>query len=546
MRKINKIFLGLIFLLGILVFCNFNIQETKAAWEEYSTGVTSYTWNKPVKDTFYKPGDYITFEGEVLVSSCFNTIDETGEIKFYLGTTQPPTRPADPATYGTYLGKKALRKGGSFYVDSLKVPKDFIGTPEGYAYARIYFRGRYYRTTYIIVASERIRVNHPPLANAGPDKEVFWWKSVVLEGSGSDPEGDPITFSWSCSGGQLSNSHIAQPTYTAPWVIRDSTYTCTLTVSDDKGGRASDSMNVLVKNNYPPRANAGPDKEVFWWKSVVLEGSGSDPEGDPITFSWSCSGGQLSNSHIAQPTYTAPWVIRDSTYTCTLTVSDDKGGRASDSMNVLVKNNYPPRATSLQAKLLDGCPACHYVFSWTFSDPGDSQSAYQVQVDNNSNFSSPEVDSKKIPSESTSFAPISPLSWNTEYYWRLMVWDSKDLSSSWIIGPSFTTPHAYPEPDFSWQPVRPSRGEVVIFDSGQTKTYGGTTISAYLWTITEGVGEFVDGTNNSSANPHLKFSTQTNKIKLKVTDSTGYSCESPEKTLTATLPLPQWKEIPPL
>ena len=456
MRKINKIFLGLIFLLGILVFCNFNIQETKAAWEEYSTGVTSYTWNKPVKDTFYKPGDYITFEGEVLVSSCFNTIDETGEIKFYLGTTQPPTRPADPATYGTYLGKKALRKGGSFYVDSLKVPKDFIGTPEGYAYARIYFRGRYYRTTYIIVASERIRVNHPPLANAGPDKEVFWWKSVVLEGSGSDPEGDPITFSWSCSGGQLSNSHIAQPTYTAPWVIRDSTYTCTLTVSDDKGGRASDSMNVLVKNNYPPRA------------------------------------------------------------------------------------------TSLQAKLLDGCPACHYVFSWTFSDPGDSQSAYQVQVDNNSNFSSPEVDSKKIPSESTSFAPISPLSWNTEYYWRLMVWDSKDLSSSWIIGPSFTTPHAYPEPDFSWQPVRPSRGEVVIFDSGQTKTYGGTTISAYLWTITEGVGEFVDGTNNSSANPHLKFSTQTNKIKLKVTDSTGYSCESPEKTLTATLPLPQWKEIPPL
>ena len=90
--------------------------------------------------------------------------------------------------------------------------------------------------------------NNPPVANAGPDKEVLETQSVVLEGSGSDPDGDSITFSWFCDGGTLSNPNIAQPTFTAPTVLNDTNYTCNLTVTDSHGASSTDSMNVLVKN----------------------------------------------------------------------------------------------------------------------------------------------------------------------------------------------------------------------------------------------------------------------------------------------------------
>ncbi|MBZ9572980.1 DUF11 domain-containing protein [Patescibacteria group bacterium] len=90
--------------------------------------------------------------------------------------------------------------------------------------------------------------NNPPVADAGPDKEVSEGQSITLDGSGSDPDGDPITYSWSCTGGYLSNRYTARPTFDAPSVSYDRTYTCTLTVTDDKGLTDSDSMRVRVLN----------------------------------------------------------------------------------------------------------------------------------------------------------------------------------------------------------------------------------------------------------------------------------------------------------
>lgn len=94
--------------------------------------------------------------------------------------------------------------------------------------------------------------NNPPLANAGPDKEVWEEHSVVLNGSGSDPDGHSLTYHWSCSGGYLSNPNIAQPTYTAYSVNNDTYYTCTLTVTDSQGLSGSDTMRILVRNQVNP------------------------------------------------------------------------------------------------------------------------------------------------------------------------------------------------------------------------------------------------------------------------------------------------------
>jgi len=91
-------------------------------------------------------------------------------------------------------------------------------------------------------------VNNPPNCDAGSDKTVNETQSVQLDCSASDPDGDSLTYSWSCTGGSLNNSSILQPVYTAPSVETNTDYTCTLDVSDGKGGNCSDSMVVHVQD----------------------------------------------------------------------------------------------------------------------------------------------------------------------------------------------------------------------------------------------------------------------------------------------------------
>jgi|GEM_PF-2410040 len=73
-------------------------------------------------------------------------------------------------------------------------------------------------------------------------------------------------------------------------------------------------------------------------------------------------------------------------------------------------------------------------FTWTFRDTNaqDSQTAYQVQVDDRSDFGSPEHDSGKVSSAQASHTPASAIADGT-YYWRARVWDSDDDPSNWCL-----------------------------------------------------------------------------------------------------------------
>ena len=128
--------------------------------------------------------------------------------------------------------------------------------------------------------------NHPPVAEAGDPKEVDETQSVILDGSGFDEDGDPMTFSWICDGGTVSPSSgsvslsgNATTTYTAPEVDADTIYTCRLTIIDDKETSDSDLVVLTVKNLVKPVENKKDStkyssKEVFLisdsdWKNVL-------------------------------------------------------------------------------------------------------------------------------------------------------------------------------------------------------------------------------------------------------------------------------------
>jgi len=71
-------------------------------------------------------------------------------------------------------------------------------------------------------------------------------------------------------------------------------------------------------------------------------------------------------------------------------------------------------------------------FAWTFSDPdlSDSQSAFRFQLDDNSDFTSPLIDTEKVPSTSSWMVQMLPNA-ISEYNWRVNTWDNHDLEGSW-------------------------------------------------------------------------------------------------------------------
>jgi SdrD B-like domain/PKD domain len=95
-------------------------------------------------------------------------------------------------------------------------------------------------------------INHPPVADAGPDQYVDQTMpasaQVTLDGSGSsDPDNDPLTYTWTGPFGTATGPH---PTVTLP----AGTSTVTLTVND---GLASDTDRMAVAVYPPITAAAG-------------------------------------------------------------------------------------------------------------------------------------------------------------------------------------------------------------------------------------------------------------------------------------------------
>jgi len=63
--------------------------------------------------------------------------------------------------------------------------------------------------------------------------------------------------------------------------------------SEERGGLRAPQIGSTVTppqpqvTNAPPIALAGPDQVVFRNTTILLSGSGNDPDGDPVTYSWS-------------------------------------------------------------------------------------------------------------------------------------------------------------------------------------------------------------------------------------------------------------------
>lgn len=201
--------------------------------------------------------------------------------------------------------------------------------------------------------SQAQAANLRPVANAGPDQVVGKMASVSLTGSGSDPDGSIVAYRWLQTAGPAVNldaSSQASASFIAPTLAAQKKLTFRLTVTDNKGGTASDSVVVTVRANAKPVANAGPDQVVNRNLATSLVGSGSDVDGQIVSYQWLQTAGPsvtLSGADRASASFIAPMVASQTRLVFRLTVTDNDGAAASDQVAITVRAvNAQPSANA--------------------------------------------------------------------------------------------------------------------------------------------------------------------------------------------------------
>jgi hypothetical protein len=183
------------------------------------------------------------------------------------------------------------------------------------------------------VATVSITVNAPPTVTidaAGPVDESA--APIALAAHAADPEGAPVTLSWTTSVGT-----IVQLGDTATLAADDGPAVAHVTVvaDDGSGGKATTSIDVVVQN-VPPSADAGPDVAGVWGTPVTLTGAvPTDPSAADtdagLASTWTFGDGSNGDGPVATHVYAQPGV-----YTATLTTRDRDGGESSDASIVTV------------------------------------------------------------------------------------------------------------------------------------------------------------------------------------------------------------------
>jgi PKD repeat protein len=160
----------------------------------------------------------------------------------------------------------------------------------------------------------------------------------------SDPDGGSLSYSWEFGDGTTASGVAPGHTYSSA-----GTYTVTLTVEDDEGDTDTATRTVTVPSNSPPSVTIDTPSggtTVDEGETVDLSSTISDPDGTVTSVTWSATSGTVNGPDAENTTYTAPDVVTNCETTIEITVEDDDGATASESVTVFVKDTTLPVSVS--------------------------------------------------------------------------------------------------------------------------------------------------------------------------------------------------------
>ncbi|XP_023200816.1 dyslexia-associated protein KIAA0319-like protein homolog isoform X1 [Xiphophorus maculatus] len=204
--------------------------------------------------------------------------------------------------------------------------------------------------------------DYKPVANAGPNQAIQLPRnSITLYGNQSTDDHDNLGYEWSLSP-ESKDKVVEMQGVRTPILqlsaMQEGDYTFQLTVTDSAGQQDTSKVTVIVqpgqnrlKNNQPPVADAGPEKELTLpVDETTLDGTESKDDQKIASYLWTKTSGpdgvKINNADKAVATVTG---LEVGEYHFTLTVTDDRKLESSDTVKVIVREekDQPPVARVL-------------------------------------------------------------------------------------------------------------------------------------------------------------------------------------------------------
>ena len=238
-----------------------------------------------------------------------------------------------------------------------------------------------------------LTINHPPIANAGPDDAVCANSTYNLSGSFG---GGAISVTWGTTGtGSFNNVNLPNATYTpSASDISAGSVILFITTNDPPGPCSSISDSLVLTINPPATANAGIDDVICSGSTYNLSGSVG---GSATSLTWITSGsGTFNNTTIGNATYTpSANDITLGNVTLTITSNDPAGPcpSVSDAMVLTINQNATTNAGAnasicanssiiLAGTIGGGASSLNWTSSGsgTFNNPNSATATYTPSV----------------------------------------------------------------------------------------------------------------------------------------------------------------------
>ncbi|MFQ5884326.1 MAG: PKD domain-containing protein, partial [Thermoplasmata archaeon] len=208
---------------------------------------------------------------------------------------------------------------------------EYVNGPNGenqndYGYAASVLLPRAQRTTAGYISMFFKTVDERPTANAGTNKIVDEDIEVLFDASNSSDDLGIVNFTWSFGDGSFGYEITQHHVYSNP-----GTYNVSLTVRDPFGNEDIDDLVVIVRDNTPPQADAGDDKEGDVGEPLSFSASNSTDNTGIAEFIWDFGDGSVGSGKTLSHSFE-----KTGTYIVTLTVEDSEGNIDMDQINVLI------------------------------------------------------------------------------------------------------------------------------------------------------------------------------------------------------------------
>ena len=316
---------------------------------------------------------------------------------------------------------------------------------------------------------------------------------VALTATAADTDGRIESYRWSGGGTGFADVETGNTTWTAPDVSAATSYILVLTVTDDDGATASDSVSIRVARNRAPTVSlTASDYAINVGETVTLTADAHDSDGEVESYEWrdKANAGSFSDPATgAVVEWTAPNPTNPTTYTLEVAVTDDDGSQKRDSVEVRVSRPSPeaPELTGWSASSQGGEPRTFKVIVFTRGFGTLGPESFQWSGEGT-------FGETTVSASGSGTVVWTPPRLETDELLRVQVTvtDSDGASASEsspeILVRGSESPNSRPTVTVSASATKIDGGENVTLDVTATDSDG--TIESYTWIASPNTGSF--------------------------------------------------------